>query len=863
MDDTMHSPFALRVDRRRRLTRGLRLASLCLLSLILVTACGDDGEHGGAPPPPVLGGQRGVPVQVSLSCRTLTTDSGTERAGTAVKRETFGSLASNTALPTPGVLTACANPGWDQSVAPPKVTTYSYDGNGRVVALERKWGDGPQQPGIESSDMTQTFSLTTSTPEEQPCGKVLEKKATDANGHTTTTRTCTENDFNLSRSDAAGRTIYYHYDEAGLTTRVTNPNGSFVTFDYYYACPLGQDGVTPTCPSGSTAQADCPYGDQATPGNCFAQTEHAGVDPATGAANTSYRDGLLKVFVKDGMGRPIQMLDNRGAGSGDYTAMQTRRRMEFDDLGLLTSSTDQIGVSAPLAYRTTTTYGPKFRPIRTCDGRGVADEWVHDDVGQHRRMSINGHPLFRMSINDGQEVTGTEDCPVSSAATQAGTDCPTVSADDSTTSCSGDVYFTQIERDGSGTQRAITVSDPNAASVGASIESMTSSVVYSADQKKYGYSLSSTATANGQQVDSSASWQRDLLGNSLGNTVSVDAATSSTFSSSRAAFDGVGNQRGEQNELGAMLDQTFEYTPTNKIGQLTDAAGHTFHSYYDGMDRVIRHCYEADDGGSEGEILTRDAIDGLVTSVTHFTNPNACSACADGDCGDVPGSSVRFTYTPFGSIKSKTYHEKQADGTYVDTAMQWAYDEYQRPTCFADAAAILAGSHCPASPTPAGFSLAPEELLTYYTYWPDSDPYKRGFLKSACRGVQQKEGDSIVFVTQCLDRDYYTSTDSGGLCDGVQATGALAGLVKSKSLCSGGSCLDGAGSLIYATTYEYDSHRRACSVQSHNADDALIQGAHYTYDQYDNVITESHASDLDTSAGGNYEVAYQYDGMMR
>ena len=97
----------------------------------------------------------------------------------------------------------------------------------------------------------------------------------------------------------------------------------------------------------------------------------------------------------------------------------------------------------------------------------------------------------------------------------------------------------------------------------------------------------------------------------------------------------------------------------------------------------------------------------------------------------------------------------------------------------------------------------------------------------------------------------------------MQATGALAGLVKSKSLCSGGSCLDGAGSLIYATTYEYDSHRRVCSVQSRNAGDALIQGAHYTYDQYDNVITESHTSDLDTSAAGNYEVAYQYDGMMR
>jgi YD repeat-containing protein len=833
---------------------------LFLVTLLLFSACSDSG--GGKNSPPPIGGDE-VPVQVSLSCRTLTTDSGEEQAGTAVKQEIFGSLPNSAALPTPGMITECGTPSWETSVAPPKVTTYGYDASGRILSVHREWGEGPQQPGISSSDTTQTYSLTASEPGEQPCAKVLERTQTDSNGHTTKTRACTESSFHLSRSDAEGRTITYAYDEAGLTTRVTNPNGSYVTQEYYHACPIAQDGSTPTCPSTSTALGECPYGDQTIARNCLVETQLAGTDPDTGAANFSERDGYATVIVKDGLARPVEVYDNLGAGTNGYTEIQRRQVREYNDLAQATAATAEVGVASPIVYRATTSFDAKFRPIQTCDARGVSQEWVHDDIGQHRKMTINGHQQFRVSVNDGQKVTALQDCPIVGEATMPGTDCPTVAANSSSASCSGNVYLTDIDRDGAGTQRSMTASDPNAAAVGASIESLTGTPFYSAELMKYGFDFASTPTGNGQAVHANATWRRDLLGKALGNSIEVEAATTESFSSSSFMFDGVGNQQAEQNALGAMLQETFVYTPTRNLSQQTRPSGRTFYSYYDGMDRLIRHCYASDPGGSEGEILMHDALDGRVLRVTHFTNPGACSECADDGCGDVLEDSITFVYTPFGSIESKTYREKQPDGTFLETRMEWAYDEYHRPTCLADAAATMAGSTCPSSPTPAGWTPNANELLTYYTYWPDDDPYRRGFLKSACRGIQRKMGESITFDTECLDTDYYTSVDTDGVCGVDEATGALANLLKTQSLCSGGSCLDGAGTPIYETTYEYDGHRRGCSVESRTASGALIQASTYTHDQYDNVITESHSSELDASVGTNYRVAYQYDGMMR
>lgn len=135
---------------------------------------------------------------------------------------------------------------------------------------------------------------------------------------------------------------------------------------------------------------------------------------------------------------------------------------------------------------------------------------------------------------------------------------------------------------------------------------------------------------------------------------------------------------------------------------------------------------------------------------------------------------------------------------------------------------------------------------------------------SACRGVVTGSNNgTLTFDTRCVDTDYYTSVDIDGSCDDTAASGAYAGQVKTTSLCSGGSCLAGTGSLIYQTTYEYDGHRRTCSVQSENNDQALILGATYSYDQYGNIIQAMHESELDTSTASNNQVAYGYDGMMR
>ena len=68
---------------------------------------------------------------------------------------------------------------------------------------------------------------------------------------------------------------------------------------------------------------------------------------------------------------------------------------------------------------------------------------------------------------------------------------------------------------------------------------------------------------------------------------------------------------------------------------------------------------------------------------------------------------------------------------------------------------------------------------------------------------------------------------------------------------------------MYSTTYNYDSHRRPCRVLSLDVDSKTILGSTYVYDQYDNLVSETSFSDLDSSTDSNYTHAFLYDGMMR
>jgi YD repeat-containing protein len=157
----------------------------------------------------------------------------------------------------------------------------------------------------------------------------------------------------------------------------------------------------------------------------------------------------------------------------------------------------------------------------------------------------------------------------------------------------------------------------------------------------------------------------------------------------------------------------------------------------------------------------------------------------------------------------------------------------------------------------------PAQQLTRLTYWPDDDPYRRGMLKGTCRGVPQPNGNGLVYVDECVERDHYTSVDTNGACDGgPDGTGAYAGLLKTKTMCLGGSC-DAGGNPVYQTTYEYDPHRRPCSVATLDPQGRTILGSRFTYDQYHNVISETHGSDLDASTASNYQIAYAYDGLLR
>jgi hypothetical protein len=148
------------------------------------------------------------------------------------------------------------------------------------------------------------------------------------------------------------------------------------------------------------------------------------------------------------------------------------------------------------------------------------------------------------------------------------------------------------------------------------------------------------------------------------------------------------------------------------------------------------------------------------------------------------------------------------------------------------------------------------------TYWPDSDSYRRGLPMSTCRGVADGSGG---YTTKCIDYDYDTPVSVGGACDSSLASvvGAFPGMLETETLCTGGSCLAGTGTLEYQSTYLYDAHGRVCSVASLNGQSANILTTTYSYDQFDNLVSETSASELDDSIASNYQVAYGYDGLMR
>ena len=793
------------------------------------------------------------PVLVQLACNAL------GDGNVTVANATSGQLSTGTDAPTTIGTTACAAPTWDTAVAAPKQTAFTYDGNGRVLTQVTTWAAGAAPPdgSVSSTSDTLAYTLTATQAGEESCGDgndVLQTQLTDGQGNVSQTRVCTLNGFPLSTTDAAGNTRTMTHDAEGLTTQVTDPNGSYVSFGYYYQCPIAQDGSTATC--ASSVLTDCPYDTQSPARSCVVQTLNAG------SSGTSYADGVAQATIKDGLGRIVALVDNLGgqAGAG-YTAQQTRSTVTFDDLGLQSGRSAQIGVSDPLIYSTTLEYDAKLRPSLVCAPRGLAQQFAYDDIAQQRLSLQNGIQQEAITYNDARQTIAAVDCAVAVAgATTASGACPTVAASLDTVSCSGDGYTANTLHDGGGLAHSLVASgdDP-----GSSVASMQGTATFSGELLQYAYATTATPISGNTSaaITASSSWTRDLQGLPLVMDLSVtDAADATTdFASDTYTYNNIGEPLTEVNKLsqegGVTLQQSFGYTANQLIAQRTSYAGVLFQSYYDDMNRLVRYCYPSG-SGSEGENVTYDPLAGSVLTVSHFTNPGACTACSDGDCGDVVTETITYTYTRFGQLASKTY----SDGT----SLQWAYDAYQRPSCFADAVATAAGSSCPASPTASDFAPSAAQLLTWITYWPDDDTYLRGLPMSTCRGVVTSPA---TYAVKCIDTDYYTPVDVGGSCDAGLATavGAYAGLVETEMLCTGGSCLSGTGTLEVQTTYLYDAHGRACSVQSVNdqSADTLVLGTTYTYDQFDNLVAETSASDLDASTASNFQTTYGYDGLMR
>jgi RHS repeat-associated protein len=811
------------------------------------------GAHGGL-------GATTDPVLVTLACHELTSDSGVERAGTQLKENTTGLMATDAEPPTtPGVITACAARSWDASVAPPKTTSFSYDAQGRTLSKTSSWAAGFEAPGgVSSTGVTTTYTLTGSDPSEEGCGQgsgsVLAIAWTDVLGDTSTNRVCTLNGFQVAHIDASGNRTLFEHLPTGLVSRTTHPNGSANTTDYYYACPIAQDGRSHTC--ASSVPQGCPADDQQPARSCMIETVLAGTDPTTGQPNTSFADGVKQVTIKDGLGRVVAMRDDLGAGTG-YTELQTRSTTTFDSLGLPSERAQQIGGSDPLVYRTTVSYGPKLRPILTCGSHGDAHEFVHHDVDQEKLALFNGRARESYALSDSQKLATIANCALAAGETGAGTGvCPTVASNTDSTSCPADAYFTYILNDGGGEEHSLAASAGAAMDPGATVSSVSGQITYSADRLKYSYSY--TGASDSQQVTATSTWERDLNGQPLKKVLTMQTGDGTTTASTDTyEFDELARKTAAHSNLDPSLVETDSYTPTGLIERNTDYEGVTFRHTYDSMDRLVRYCFPSEGGGSEGERFTLDPITGSVLKLQHFTNPGSCDDCNEGECeGDVLGESIQYSYTRFAKLASMTYD----DG--VGAELQWAYDPYQRATCFADAMATANGKSCPSSPTAVDFQPAPEDLLVSYRYWPDDDPYRRGRLKSMCRGVREPDGS---YVTKCMDTDYYTPVDTGGACDTALSgvVGAYSGLTKQQAYCTGGSCLDGSGTLVYRTTYLYDAHRRPCSVETRNAAGSLIRGSTFTHDQYDQVLTETHASELDPSQDSNYQLLNTYDGMLR
>ncbi len=794
------------------------------------------------------------PLLVYLTCSTLTSD------GRAISQASMGLLPTSTSAPSSaGLVPACSSPSWDTTVAPPKQTTFSYDSHGRVLSRLTQWNSDSPPGGVTSTSDTLSYTLTATESGEDACDgtTVLETVLTDAQGNTTQSRECTLNGFSLSKTDANGHTTIFAHELDGLTTRVTFPNGTYVTYDYYYQCPLAQDGETATCPS-SGVLSDCPYDDDAQPRSCSVQTLHAGTDPSSGNANSSYADGVLQVIIRDGLGRTLEMQDNLGgaAGSG-YTSVQTRSTRTYDDRGLEISNSQQIGATAPLIYTSTVSYDEKLRPDLICQPRGMSLQFVRDDVGQQVLKLVNGTQREQLTYNDGQMGTATVDCPLVSGTTTSGDgSCPTLATSTTSTACSGNGYYSYTLHDGNGLEHSL-VATGSGTEAGASIASVSGVPTYSADTHTYAYDMATTNTdGSTTPLSASATWTRDLQGLPLDMGLSVTDSDGNTtsFDSDTYTYNDIAETLSETNKLsqsgGVTLAEQYAYTPVRLVSQRTNYDGRVHQYFYDAMDRMVRYCYPSLSSGVEGENFTYDAITGSVLSVAHFTNPGSCSASTD---GDTVTDSITYTYTRFGAVTSKTY----ANGG----ALSWAYDSYQRPVCFGDAQAHANGSSCPTSPAD-DFSPTPDQLLTQMIYWPDSDTYRRGFLQSTCRGVADGSGD---YVTKCIDNDYYTAVDTGGSCDPTLTSlaGGYAGASKTAALCTGGSCLTGSGTPVYTTTYLYDAFGRKCEVTSLNASQARILQSSFTYDQYDNLTQETSASDLDSSTDSNYQTAYTYDGLMR
>jgi RHS repeat-associated protein len=257
-----------------------------------------------------------------------------------------------------------------------KATTFSYDQRGQLLSI------------TNARSKVTAFAYDAS-------GNLIQK--TDAAGHASTF-TYDARSRLTSATDALGGVTRYDYDAAGRVVKVTQPNAAFVTFNYDLAGR--RTGVT-DARGNSTS-----YGYDAA-SRLTSQTNAVGgvtsfaYDQMSNLTSSANALGRATNYEYDDFNRLSKVI--YPAATAGAARLETR--VEYDAVGNVRKRVDAAGretlydydevsrlvkVTDPLQQLTQYEYNARSEVTAVVDALGQRYEFVHDKLGQVRRVKRNG-----------------------------------------------------------------------------------------------------------------------------------------------------------------------------------------------------------------------------------------------------------------------------------------------------------------------------------------------------------------------------------------------------------------------------------------------------------------------------------------